>query len=493
MIKFFCYNIHHLKSVTKNQFGESKMIFAIAGRKHTGKTSICNILIEKGFKKASFATGLKEYVGKLYDWSQEDLNSQEGKENFLESPVLWDENYCKKLSSIIGINIQFKQKTVFKNRREALQHIGTEVLRDYDKDFHLKEFKKRFSEGNYVCDDVRFENELELLKSMKATCCFLLRPFYWSYNNHSSEISLSYKNFDYIFINDGSLKKLQSKAGVFFENILNYKKDKSKRLIKDRQALLNLLEKNNFDTGRCADALKCSRDLIVYYAVKYGVFILRNKYKLNHDAFNMPNFENSYWAGLLSADGSIKKHLKYDYLLEISSLDKIMVEGFKEFLNCKKNIYKFAQKTNGKLKYQINFSSPFLIEDLKKWNLEPKKSKFNKIPDCLRNDEYLFSQWLVGLIDGDGSIYFIKNKSGQIKNIALAILASKEIIDYVVDYLGLEGGNISQEKKIENLFNYRVVGKNAIKIYYKIYKGQGLERKWNKFEEFKKLYPAKFE
>ena len=48
-------------------------------------------------------------------------------------------------------------------------------------------FIKNSDEGFItIISDVRFENELELLKSMKATCCFLLRPFYWQ-NDHKHD------------------------------------------------------------------------------------------------------------------------------------------------------------------------------------------------------------------------------------------------------------------------------------------------------------------
>lgn len=468
------------------------MLVAIAGRKHSGKTTICQILMDKGFKRASFAAGLKEYLGKLYNWSAEDLDTQHGKESLLEKPVLWNLESCLRLSQIIGVNLSFDKEVKFLTRRDALQYIGTEILRRHDPDFHLKEFKKRFSEGKFVCDDVRFSNELELLNGMNAVCCYVVRPYYWCYSNHSSEIDLNYKLFTYYFLNDGSLRRFKRKTKMFFENIIvqNETIDKP-RIFPNRETLIQCLENNGYDTSLCAKQVGCSRDVVVWWATKYCVHISRNSYHLNHEAFSIPNFENAYWAGVLSADGTIKKHLTYNYLLEFTNLDKDFVYSFKNFLKCDKKVYESIQKTNGKSKFQFTVSSSYLIDDLKKWNLEPKKSRFNKIPDCLRNDDNLFSQWLVGLIDGDGCIHYIKNQ-GNIVNICVQILASKQIIDYVVKFLNLSGGSVASEKGIENLFTYRVVGKNAFELYKKIYKGQGLQRKWGKFSELEKMYPEKF-
>jgi hypothetical protein len=468
------------------------MLVAIAGRKHSGKTTLCNILLKKGFQRASFAAGLKEYLGKLYNWSPSDLDTQLGKEEILKVPVLWNRENCEKLSRLIDSDLIFDKEMVFETRRDALQYIGTEVLRNHDPDFHLNEFKKRFSNGNYVCDDVRFQNELLLLESMGALCCYIIRPYYWCYSNHSSEIDLSYKSFKYIFMNNKSLKTFIRKSELFFDNQFGEnKKSYQPRFFSTREHLIELLEKNNYDTTACANEIGCSRDTVVWWATKHNVYISRNFYSLDHEAFSLPNFENSYWAGVLSADGTIKKHLKYDYLLELSNLDENIVFPFKEFLKTEKKVYKYKQKSNGKTKYQFAISSPYIIEDLKKWNIEPKKSKFNKVPDCIKENDYLISQWLVGLIDGDGSIFFIKT-NGQIKNICVTVLASKQIIDYVVSYLGLEGGCVCSEKGIENLYNYKVVGKNAIHLYKKIYKGQGLKRKWDKFTQFETLFPEKF-
>jgi hypothetical protein len=193
------------------------MIIGIGGKKFSGKTTLAQTFIDHGYQKASFATSLKEYVGELYGWTQEQLNTPEGKESLLDYPVAWDEPTCDRLSQIIGLeilgsNIVFTGKSTFKTRREALEYIGTDVLRQHDEGFHIKEFKRRFANGLYVCDDLRFPNELEVLKQINGYCVYLIRPRIQLSSNHASENSLSASDFENVLMNDGTKEELYKKG-----------------------------------------------------------------------------------------------------------------------------------------------------------------------------------------------------------------------------------------------------------------------------------------
>ena len=265
------------------------------------------------------------------------------------------------------------------------------------------------------------------------------------------------------------------KFGSFVDNLLS----KRKRAPFSRDKFLSIFNECECNTEIMADKLKCSRDKIVWWARKYMVYINRNSCELDENAFSVINPITAYWAGIISADGSIKSHLKYDYLLELTNTDKSLVDGFKAFLKTNKNIYSIIPKNRNKRKYYLTVSSPYLIEDLKLWNIEPLKSKFNKIPDVAKNDDELLSSWLVGLIDGDGSIHYTNDG----ENVVITILASEQIIDYIQKWSGIPASK-SQEKEIENLYNLKFSGKNSVALYKKIYRGIGLERKWSKVKEF---------
>lgn len=450
------------------------MIIAIAGRKGCGKSTIAQLLLDRGYKKASFAAPMKEYLCKIYGWQMDELNTQVGKESILPNPIMWDEKSCSLFSELSETLLPFAGDRLFSTRRELLQYLGTDFLRKIDPDFHVKKFRERFTGGNFVCDDLRFLNELETLKGMGAVCVYVARPYFWDYSNHSSEVTLNRKYFDYILLNDSNVNKIKRKFSMFLDDQMRV----VKRTAPDRAEFVKAWVESGRDTGVMSKNWNCSRDKIVWWTTKYLIPISRNTYNLDEDRFLVPTLEAAYWAGLLSADGSIKRHLKHDYLLEFSSTDEVLVKGFADFLKTKKP--KFSSKPErGKTKYSLTVSSPWLIEDLKLWNLEPLKGTFNKIPDCIKNDPELVNQWFVGLIDGDGSIF---TKHGG-KNLGITILASKEIIEFAREFFNLPGC-IAQEKDIENLYNYKLSGKNAVALYKRIYRGRGLSRKWDQVIPF---------
>ena len=463
------------------------MIIAISGRKGSGKTTISNHLIQKGFEKISFATELKRLVAYLYNIDVAWLSDPIKKEEILKEPLIWDEHMAAQMANLIGastkLNSTHKQ---FISIREALQYIGTEVLRSYDNDFHVKSLIKYIdSNKNYVLDDVRFKNELKLLKSIGAICIYILRPYYFdNYSNHISEVQLNRRDFDFVLINGRSEKSLL-KRFCAFEKYLFGKHRPAKKQYLDRNQMAQLIKRQS--PAGIAKKIKCSRDAVIWWCERYLLPIIRNEYSLDHDAFLIPNFESAYYAGLLSADGCVKKSNKYAYVVELASNDFSVISGFRKFLKTNKMPYCRAPSSidniNRKASYLITINSPFIVDDMKLWNIEPRKSKYNKIPDCIKNNDELFKFWLVGLIDGDGSIHIVKGQGGY-RNISLKILASKEIIDYIKNKYSAIRCSVEHVKHIDNLFNLNYSGESAVALYKEIYRGVGLKRKWSKMVPF---------
>ena len=296
------------------------MLICLSGRKKSGKTTIAKILLKKNFQKASFAAPLKEYLSEIYNWKIEELNDQDSKEAILEKPALWNKEICLKLERITNSpNLPYEGEKEFKTRREALQFIGTEIFRKYDINFHVKKFREKYKDGDYVCDDVRFPNELEVSKEMNAKCLFIIRPYNFNFSNHSSEISLRRKDFDNVLVNDTTIGVMIRKATNFFSNKKNVSKEQILERMKSGEKINNyLLEKYLIWTGE----------------------------DLNHDAFYEKTKESCYWAEKLL--GRISNKIKL-------SDTKEEVKKFAEFVNYK----------GGNDSYFISFSSPFIMEDLK--------------------------------------------------------------------------------------------------------------------------------
>ena len=366
---------------------DSQMSLVVfAGRKGSGKSELSKFLINNyDFKKISFADPLKRILSELYNWDLKDLYSQEGKEKELSSPVKWDEEACNHLNKILKSNFPYNNKNIeFKTRRQALQYIGTDFLRNIDENFHCKQMTEFLSKNNgkFVIDDLRFKNELDVIKNFPNIAVFIVRPSNFDYSNHESEIDLTVDQFDNVIINDISKKSFIKKFGFFYRyQIKKQFKNKKINLIgSDKKMFYDLLTKFDFDTTKVADFLGCSRDAVVWWTNANLITLRRNKYKLNNQVFQKANEESAYWAGVISADGCIKEigKSKNRMLLELTSTDKILIDKFKEFMCTDKPIYEKNRKGRKK-QYYISLEDPILIDSLKLWCIEPRKSKKNKI------------------------------------------------------------------------------------------------------------------
>jgi hypothetical protein len=455
------------------------MLVALSGRKGSGKSLFAEQLLNRGFTRISFADTLKKLVSTIYNWELSSLYCPIQKEEILVDPVLWNKETALRLSELTNIKIDLlykEDKTLF-TRREVLNYIGTEILRKYNDKFHIEKFIENYDEsGNYVCDDMRFPNELLAIKSLPNTYpIFVCRPCNFVYSNHESEISLRRHDFEHIFLNYSSKKTFIRKINFFIDTILM----KGNPVV-NKDEFVKLLEDNNFNTEQAAKQLKCSRDKIVWWATKWNIPITRVKYKCDHNAFAIPTPEGAYWAGVLSADGCVKCSgwSKTKMMVELSADDFELVDGFNKFCKSNKPICK-RKRFNGKTHYSISIISPYIVDDMKYWCIEPRKSKYNKIPDCIKGNDELLCYWLVGLIDGSGCICYQDN------SIKISILCSKQISDYLLDWLKECNPHARSEKNIDNLFDVCFHDKHAVNLYKKIYRGIGLKRRWEKVKLLK--------
>ena len=451
-------------------------IVSISGRKGSGKSEISKLLINRGFIKISFADTLKQLVCTLYSWDLSKMGDLSYKE--IETVSEWTPSIARKAEQLLSLpgNVLDSEERIFSSRREALQQIGTDILRKYDENFHVTSLLNKLQPDiNYVLDDTRYPNELEALQRRNAICLFVIRPSDFAFSNHTSEISLTRHNFTHVLLNDKSLSALHNSANWFFNTIL-FGTSKPKYSASDVINMLSVADR----THEVAYRLNCSRDKLVWWARKYLLRIEDRDYRINDDAFSYPTQEAGYWAGYLSADGCIKKSglSKTSYVIDLSSIDKCVIESFKAFLHTDKPIYSntsISGYSSNNISYYLVVSGSLLIEDIKLWNLRERKGVYTEIPEIARNYPDVLKAWFVGLLDGDGSIY-ISNKGLTIK-----FLASKSVLEFLSTWCSIRHGAIHQEKQVEGLYGISFHGK-----YAKQFKawlnpnGFGLQRKWNR-------------
>lgn len=179
-------------------------IITLSGRLGSGKSELAQMCLNHGFERMYFACPLKNMVKDFFKLeSVEQLNLLKTKkmgtsgtdkkaiEFFTERlyPLCSEEEMAKRLKVV---NEDFTM-------RDWLQFIGTDLIRSYDPDWHIKKtFAMMDPNKNYVFDDTRFPNEIEALIEKGAEAWYVVRNKTDNISNHESEtmISLESPYFD---------------------------------------------------------------------------------------------------------------------------------------------------------------------------------------------------------------------------------------------------------------------------------------------------------
>lgn len=198
------------------------MILGLSGKALSGKDTTADYLIE-GFgwtKKVGFATNLKKACQDIFNLSESQVLTQEGKNALLEEPVVFSEKhlYCiiewmrsthdvaaagKEYNHILG-------HTMYRPR-DILQYVGTEVMRYYAPDYHAEVIFRSVKESEkIIITDVRFPNEADFILSsggilvrverpenLRASCGAVID------SSHPSEVSLDdWSQWSYVIYNN---------------------------------------------------------------------------------------------------------------------------------------------------------------------------------------------------------------------------------------------------------------------------------------------------
>ena len=140
-----------------------------------------------------------------------------------------------------------------------------------------------------------------------------------------------------------------------------------------------------------------------------------------------------YWAGFLAADGNIS-HNKVT--LTIQNRDYIHLQNYSNFLKYTGTIktYKKNYEYNGKKSIKkcssLVFTSNKIVDDLSFYfNIVPRKSLILKPPNLTNKN--LVDSFIIGYIDGDGSIGLYKCKKLKQKRLSLQIIGTKLMLKWI--------------------------------------------------------------
>jgi len=210
------------------------MIIGFAGKAATGKTTAARHLaplLDKEARIIPMAMVLRDEVEAFLRQAGADefvplvYGSQEDKVRVFPVDMRKARAACPKWGDFIAehAEIQADPDRTAVTVRRILQWWGTEYRRSQDPDYWTKAWGRKIEQldlahTHVLIDDVRFMNELDVIKGHGGLMVKIERPGFDGANNHSSETSLDgYSEWDAIICNDGTLAeflgKVESVAG----------------------------------------------------------------------------------------------------------------------------------------------------------------------------------------------------------------------------------------------------------------------------------------
>lgn len=254
------------------------------------------------------------------------------------------------------------------------------------------------------------------------------------------------------------------------------------------------LLKSTYPFGTKEEILKIfpGRDYgtIKWKANSLGIYKKRAiQVKTNLDSLLLENNESYYWIGFLMADGFIE-HKQFRLSLALQRNDDVQIKKFAKYINSQ-NInyttkYRYSKLKNKICEYEMCSVSAadkhFVPQIIEKYNFKPRKTYNPPNLSFLDNDMNLFISFIIGFIDGDGTISKIKNS----QRVELAIRCHHSwlnnlqyISDKITNHIGVPNKNAII---YDNCATLRMNSK-MIRFLYQKSKELNLptlERKWNK-------------
>jgi hypothetical protein len=212
------------------------MIVAFAGKMGSGKDTAGEVFVERfDFKRIAFADNLKRMAQVVFGLSYEQCYDRDAKVKEFDKPiilepshaediinyVMYENNWELNKEQIVKLHNITGSHAMFKSPREALQFLGTEILRDcIHPDYHAEVVKKIIDKNGWedvVITDCRFPNERVAVERWKGVSVLIERPINeeegGGINNHASENSLGTKDdYTYTIQNDYTIDAFKGKV-----------------------------------------------------------------------------------------------------------------------------------------------------------------------------------------------------------------------------------------------------------------------------------------
>lgn len=172
--------------------------------------------------------------------------------------------------------------------------------------------------------------------------------------------------------------------------------------------------------------LKIDPDSVKHYMKKFGLdYTKQVRYNCDHEFFSRDNEESFYLAGFIAADGCVKDRkglygsVRPEMAIGLSKEDKEFLEQLRQIMKAETPIRDFIVKNskrnpewNDTWKSDLVITSQKMCEDLKRFNIVPRKSLIYTFPEWMKTHP-LKHHFIRGYNDGDGSFYKPKLAEGR--------------------------------------------------------------------------------
>lgn len=209
----------------------------------------------------------------------------------------------------------------------------------------------------------------------------------------------------------------------------------------------------------------------------------RRTYKINDNFFEtIDTQKKAYWLGFFLADGTMMIQKKCSYVMRVvlSNKDKKHLDRLIRDMESNYPIHQYNNAYSG-----VAWTSKKMFNDLLNLGLRPRKSYGYRIPKVRQP---LLVHFIRGIFDGDGSIYYRKDRFG----VRAEICGTPELCSWILDLTKEElnvGGGIHRRSDITH---YWILcgGAQVKKFRGSLYTDAEvyLPRKMNSFYELEEHY-----
>lgn len=362
-------------------------IISFSGRKGSGKTELANVCSKYNYKVIYFADNLKDLVCKCLDISRDTLESL--KDKTIQFDLSDKTDYIAKELQIDKKYINLKS---YNSIREILQILGTDIIRRYNPDWHVNKtllYLQQQKNKNFCIGDCRFLNEKKMIENLGGESWIIIRPNQLNISNHISETELNWSFFD-------------------------------DKIIMNTMGKKDLIQKWN------EYLYKRSNSVVVEYFASS---------RLRNYSFLYLNENTVYLLGFFTGSNVFVK----DNILIVENDNILRLKYVKNELQNNYNINSINS---------ISIYNPFIIENLKLWNVF--KDKY-EIHDIIKDNLNFSKLWISGLVDA----------CGKIKDETLTIKHVKCILEHICELYNIEFEKFC-EKLDYNMYNLYLTGEKLV-------------------------------